>query len=820
MLDSVTKKRIDDLRDILVGKIPSPQSQVEQITTGLIYKFMYDMDEEAVEMGGVASFFVGDYEKYSWKHLFDPKLGGADKVKLYSDAIQEMYTNPRAPTLFREIFKNSFLPFKDPSTLNMFLKEINEFHYSHSEKLGDAFEYLLSFMGSQGDAGQFRTPRHIIDFIVDIVNPQKNETILDPACGTAGFLISSYKNILSQNTDKKLGDKLNASERKQVGDNLVGYDISPDMTRISLVNMYLHQFASPQIHEYDTLSSEDRWNEYFDVILANPPFFSPTGGIQPHSRFGVQSTRAEVLFVDYITEHLKPTGRAGIVVPEGIIFQTGTAYKTLRKKLVEDSLVGVISLPAGVFQPYSGVKTSILILDKELNQKSDSIFFAKVENDGFSLGAQRTEIDKNDLPSILKILKKEQNDPRVNYVEKEKIWQKEFVLSAPAYEPTKDIETSWEMVELGDICEVGSSKRILKSEYVREGIPFYRTKEIVELEKGKSISLELFISSDRYEEIKSTFPVPQRNDILISAVGTIGISWVVNTDEQFYFKDGNLLWLREIDTRCSPIFIKHMFDGLFQNQKEKLTHGAAYKALTIQALKKFKIPLPPIEVQQHIVDELEGYQKIIDGCRQIVENYKPTIDIDPSWEMVELGEMASTEYGTSEKSSSDGQYVVLRMGNLQGGEIDFSDLVYSDNQDDFKKLELHNGDILFNRTNSPELVGKVSIFRGHSQPSMFAGYLVRVKVKKELLLPEYLNVVLNSTYGQTLNNKNVSISGNQANINATKLRGYPIPTPSLEMQRSLVESINIERNLVNSNKQLIEIYTQKIQNRISKVWGE
>ena len=119
------------------------------------------------------------------------------------------------------------------------------------------------------------------------------------------------------------------------------------MTRISLVNMYLHNFASPNISEYDTLSSEDKWNEYFDVILANPPFFSPTGGIKPHSRFGIKSTRAEVLFVDYIMEHLKPNGRAGIIVPEGIIFQTGNAYKTLRKKLVKDYLVGVISLPGG-----------------------------------------------------------------------------------------------------------------------------------------------------------------------------------------------------------------------------------------------------------------------------------------------------------------------------------------------------------------------------------------------------------------------------------------------------------------------------------------
>ena len=253
MLDADTKQKIDSLRNILVGKIPNPQSQVEQITTGLIYKFMHDMDQESIEMGGEGSFFVGDYEKYSWNNRFDTKLSGVDKVKLYSDAIEDMYLNHNAPELFRNIFKNAFLPFKDASTLNMFLKEINEFHYSHSEKLGDAFEYLISIMGSQGDAGQFRTPRHIIDFIVEIINPQKHETVLDPACGTGGFLISSYKHILKTNTDKKLGDLLSASDRKKVGENIGGYDISPEMIRLSLVNMYLHGFSTPKIDEYDTL---------------------------------------------------------------------------------------------------------------------------------------------------------------------------------------------------------------------------------------------------------------------------------------------------------------------------------------------------------------------------------------------------------------------------------------------------------------------------------------------------------------------------------------------------------------------------------------
>ena len=175
MLDQETKKRIDDCRNILVGKVPDPKSQVEQITIAMIYKFMYDMDLESMEMGGVSTFFTGDYEKYSWGNIFNPRIGGNEMIALYGEGIVKMNLNPNIPQLFRDIFKNAYLPYRDPETLKLFLKGINEFHYSHSEKLGDAFEYLLSIMNSQGDAGQFRTPRHIIDFIVELIQPKKND---------------------------------------------------------------------------------------------------------------------------------------------------------------------------------------------------------------------------------------------------------------------------------------------------------------------------------------------------------------------------------------------------------------------------------------------------------------------------------------------------------------------------------------------------------------------------------------------------------------------------------------------------------------------
>ena len=372
MLDTDTKRRIDTARDILVGKVPDPKSQVEQITIALIYKFMDDMDAESEELGGKRKFFTGDFARYSWAKLMAPSLGGHEMLGLYGEGISKMPENPGIPALFRDIFKNAYLPYRDPETLKAFLKIIDEFSYDHSERLGDAFEYLLSVLGSQGDAGQFRTPRHIIDFMVEVLAPQKHEVILDPACGTAGFLISAYKHILRTNTDAKGHSQLTPDEKGRLAKNFKGYDISPDMVRLSLVNLYLHGFTDPHIYEYDTLTSEERWNEFADVILANPPFMSPKGGIKPHKRFSIQAKRSEVLFVDYMAEHLTPTGRAAIIVPEGIIFQSQTAYKELRKMLVENSLVAVVSLPAGCFNPYSGMKTSILILNKSIAKKSDT----------------------------------------------------------------------------------------------------------------------------------------------------------------------------------------------------------------------------------------------------------------------------------------------------------------------------------------------------------------------------------------------------------------------------------------------------------------
>ena len=686
MLDAETKRRIDTARDILVGKVPDPKSQVEQITIALIYKFMDDMDASSEELGGTRRFFTGEFARFGWPKLMRSGLGGHEILNLYAEAIDRMQENPGIPQLFRDIFNNAYLPYRDPETLRAFLKVIDEFTYDHSERLGDAFEYLLSVLGSQGDAGQFRTPRHIIDFIVAVVDPKKNETILDPACGTAGFLISSYKHILAANTDEKRNSTLTPDERGRLTGNFSGYDISPDMVRLSLVNMYLHGFQEPHIFEYDTLTSEERWNEYADVILANPPFMSPKGGIRPHNRFSVKSKRSEVLFVDYMAEHLTPSGRAGIIVPEGIIFQSQNAHKQLRKMLVEEYLVAVVSLPAGVFNPYSGVKTSILILDRSLAKRTDSIAFFKVENDGFDLGAQRRPIDQNDLPQTEEAVReyldnvgnmdgqdrqdKGGSPPAPDesmleqlvqqgaalIVEKTKISEGgEYNLSGERYRESDRSKHSFPLVAIGDTSifhvESGGTPKSGVQEYWDGDVPWVTLVDLPPSDLVSEIkSTQRTISQSGLA--KSSARLIPEDSVVVSTRATIGriaINRIPLATNQG-FKN---IVIRD-NARALPEYIALAMTKLVPTM-ETWSSGGTFKEISKTRFCELQIPLPPLEVQREIVAEIEGYQRVIDGARAVIDNYKPHIPIDPDWPMVELGNrnLFRIESGGTPKSTEE-----------------------------------------------------------------------------------------------------------------------------------------------------------------------
>lgn len=613
MLDQTTKRKLDSARQILVGKVPDPKAQVEQITTALVYKFMDDMDKESEELGGEAKFFANGFSQYAWTKLLDNKLSGQERLDLYVQAITNMSKNPHIPQLFRDIFKGAFLPYNDPRTLSLFLKEINEFNYEHSENLGNAFEYLLSILGSQGGAGQFRTPHHIIDFIVKVVDPKKNETILDPACGTAGFLISAYKHILKTNKEKPL----TPDEKLKLMNNLAGYDISPDMVKLALVNMYLHGFPEPKIHEYDSLTSEKRWDETFDVILANPPFMTPNGGIVPHKRFSVQSGKAEALFVDYILEHLNIRGKGGIVIPEGILENYTKDFVKIRKMLIDNGLYAIISLPVGTFNPYSGnIKTSIVLFDRTV--KKDSILHFQVDHDGFDLGRNRNPIKENDLPEAKNTIiefrnnnKKSKSD-KIVYLDKNKILNSEgLYLNRVSHQESK-INENYPLIELG---------------------------KLFNLEKGTLQSLKNipgdydFITAS--EDWKTHNEYSHECEAIIFAMGasgSLGRTHYVNGK----FIASDLCFILTPNDEYRGKLDLHYYNNYFVLMREEiiksLARGAAKKAINQRNFKKYKVPFPDYPTQVKIMrqvdglnDEIEENQNKIDKLQNSIQGLKDKI---------------------------------------------------------------------------------------------------------------------------------------------------------------------------------------------------
>jgi type I restriction enzyme M protein len=808
MLNQDTKQKIKNARDILVGKVPDPKAQVEQITFALIYKFMDDMDKQSQELpGGKAQFFTNGYEKYAWSKILDPKLGGHERLELYAEAITRMSENKHIPQLFRDVFKDAFLPYRSPETLSLFLKEINGFSYDHSEDLGDSFEYLLSVLGSQGDAGQFRTPRHIIDFIVEVVAPKKDESVLDPACGTAGFLISAYKHILKEHKSKPL----NPDEKSKLMKNLVGYDISPDMVRLSKVNMYLHGFAEPKIYEYDTLSSEEKWDETYDVIMANPPFMTPKGGIRPHKRFSVQANRAEVLFVDYIKEHLRPNGRAGIIVPEGIIFKSDGAYKQLRKILIEDGLYAVLSLPSGIFNPYSNVKTSILFFNETLAKKTDDILFVKVLNDGYDLGSQRRPrpdlpndlFDKGGALDVLRAYKNsietgsknnliKENSLFAWVVKKEKIAESgDYRLSGDFYqEDGKKKNQKWPMVELGEVFDYEQPTK-----YIVDSVNYSDEYTTPVLTAGKTFILGY--TNETEGIFKSDLPVIIFDDF------TTAIKFV---DFPFKVKSSAMKILRADKTKAD---IKFLFYSM-----QKISFPVnEHKRYWISEYSKIKIPLPPLNIQKQILKEIEGKQAIIENAKELITKVEREragsgqIFERLKCDWVELGEVCDTTSGGTPLKSKLEYYENGNIPWLKSGEVDQGLVYKSEEMITEKGLKNSSAKMFPSDTVLVAMygatAGKVGLLKFEASTNQaICGILPNDK-----FIPEFLYFYLRS---QTQKMIELSSGGAQPNISQNIIRKLKIPTPTKDVQQQVVSMLSKEQVAIEANEQLIEVVNGQI----------
>ena len=548
---------------------------------------------------------------------------------------------------------------------------------------------------------------------------------------------------------------------------------------------------------------------------------SPKGGIKPHKRFSIQSNRAEVLFVDYIMEHLTPGGRSGIVVPEGIIFQSGNAYKSLRKSLVEKYLVGVISLPSGVFQPYSGVKTSILILDKELSQKTDKIFFGKVDNDGFDLGAQRREIEKNDRPiitnEVTEYLEGLRNgkiveSKKITYVQKEIILgSNDIGLSCDRYSNNEISTTEYDLVKLDSITSLitkGTTPTSVGFNFVNEGINFVKIESITD---NGNIKKEKFnyITQECHNSLKRSSL--EENDILFSIAGALGRTYVV--EKSILPSNTNqALSIIRLNKQINPYYVSYILrSNVIKKKILGLKVGVAQMNISLEQVRNIEIPLPPIEVQEEIFRELQQYQKIIDGAKQVVDNYKPTIDIDPSWKIMHLGEVGKIcmcKRIFKEQTKPNGDVPFYKIGTF-GGEPDsyIDKTLFSEFQSKYSYPK--KGEILISTSGT---IGKVVEFDG-SDSYFQDSNIVWISNDEKTISNKFLKVIYETINWRPTKGVTIPRLYNK-NIEETKF-----VCPPFEVQKSIVKRIDNEKQIIEGNKKLIEFYTRKIEDRINKIWG-
>lgn len=434
MITGALKSRIDSLwTDFWTGGITNPLTVIEQITF-LMYSRLLDMQERTQEKRAAITgkrepslFGDGDQDCRweTWRHYGGPEMLPHVRDRVFPHFRRMAERSSGEGSQFAAFMKDAQLMIQKESLLVKAVNAVHDLPLEQGDTKGDLYEYLLSKLTTAGINGQFRTPRHIIRMMVELMQPQPTDRICDPSCGTAGFLIESYDYLLRQHSSaagthkdvidgeeqiRYSGDLLGEHRARIDTDMFHAYDFDATMLRIATMNLVMHGVKQPDVHYQDTLSQsfEERHpkgsKNAFDIILANPPFKGTLDeqDVAPDILRTVKTKKTELLFIGLILRMLKVGGRSATIVPDGVLFGSSKAHVQLRQQLIDhNQLEAVISLPSGVFKPYAGVSTAIIIFTK--GGKTENVFFYDVQSDGFTLDDKRMQIgDGNgDLPDVL-----------------------------------------------------------------------------------------------------------------------------------------------------------------------------------------------------------------------------------------------------------------------------------------------------------------------------------------------------------------------------------------------------------------------------------
>lgn len=705
---------------------------------------------------------------------------------------------------------------KNESTLKHIVNAIDPLVLStiDTDIKGDAFEYFLEKTTStENDLGEYFTPRHVVKAIVEFVKPKFNEKIYDPFCGTGGFLTSAFHYI-------RESVNLNKQEEYNLKNNsLYGNEITAT-AKTAKMNMILQGDGHSGIQQIDSLFNPI--DKKYDLIITNIPFSQKIvkkviidGKEQAINEVtkiyenGQAKNSGDAVCVLHCFRALKKAGRMALVVPEGFLFRN--TEKTTRRFLLDNSnLEAVISLPQGTFLPYTGVKTSILYFTNVHTPKPQKEFwYYEAKNIGFSLDNHRRPIyGLNDLDIIkssvdkFKQAKKDEDIKKgllqdgFQLIDLQKVIDNNYNLIGSCYIEIQQ-NSSFESVTLDSLIEkkiiVGKKGSLITKETAKKG-------NIPVIAGGKT---------SPYNHNQANF---LHETITISASGAAGFVWYHNYP--IWASDCSVIY-----SNCEKqILTKYLFYVLKSQQEDiyKRKRGTSQPHVYLSDFKNVKIPLPPLEQQQEIVNELDSYHKIIDGCQQIIDNWKPRFEIEESWELKKLGDLCEIINGgtpnTKEEQYWNGSVPWVTLIDMQNKYLSSSRKTISTeglNNSNAQLLPI-NSVVLSSRAT----IGKIAITKVPLATNQ--GFKSFVVIDKSILDFEYLYYIL---YKNLKSINNLSSGSTYKEISTKTISNFYIQLPPIKQQQKIVEKIEFERNIIEQNKKLVEIYKEKVADKLNKLFN-
>lgn len=710
-----------------------------------------------------------------------------------------------------------------------------------SDVKGDAFEYFLKASTStKNDLGEYFTPRHIVKTMVRLVNPQIGEKIYDPFCGTGGFLIESFRYIYNNmaRTDANLA---------LLRENTVYGNEITNTARITKMNMILAGDGHSNIEMKDSLANPvDGTETYmdesgkihhrgFDIVLANMPYSQKT---KYGSLYDLPSTNGDSICVQHCMKAINsaaPNGRMALVVPEGFLFRKDLT-KTREYLLDHCQLQSIISLPQGVFLPYTGVKTDIIYATKvnqkvKSSEKKKTFWYFDVKSDGYTLDNHRRKLDfPSDLSKYEEYRKLDEDQAtdmlKVGFeiIPLDKVRQNSSILVGSRYRVSVK-RSNYETVCFSDIATL-----VRGVNYKKQQQTTFRTANIILPADNITLEGDLKVQKEIYVDDTVTLSDDkrlQKNDIFIcmSSGSKEHIGKVAFIDQDTKYYAGGFMGIIRVNMqRCLPKFLYYYlnYSMKFREEIKLLTQGANINNIS-STINSIEIPLPPIDVQERIITELDGYQQVVNGARSVLSNYRPKLSCSTATYKT-LDEIATFRPSKDEIKALPGDTDVsfVPMASLNTFDASF-EAVETRKLTDVSSgfTYFRNNDILLAKITPCFENGKAGIAHNLKNGIGFGSteYIV-IRADESVVYPEWIFYYINTREFIDGGKPFMTGTAGQQRIDINYVKQYQIPVPSLEEQKMLLDEIHREQALIKPSKQIIDVFTAKIDTRIKEIWGE